>query len=818
MAEKVFYEVISGGNKIPVRDLAAHERLDGIDTTLEGHIGDETHLSAGERTKWDNATTAIQSHSGNTSLRLSAGERTKWDNAAAAIASHSADTDLHLQAGERTKWDKAVSDLADHAGNSDIHVTAQQKADWTQTSADFAAHAADGDIHVTTTDKELWNTVEDKVDKTDFETYQQTVSDEFASTSAWALSSFQPSGDYVESDEFDEFVADVNANFSAVQDTLDEKLDITATTNWDVEAYSGGTFVEVEGHVINGKDWGDDIAAGDDAVKEWAEETFQPVGDYVSASELDDYYTKTEVDDLVEPFTTSAEVEEMVDELAEDVQEALSGLYNTEVVAGYGIQVEATTDPQTGDKTFEISTDPSVLNYGLFNTNETITYVSPSTVLGFTTNGDIQGESISLDTTTHQISLEPGSYHIDIQVNANIDGTNCALTNAYYDGILTAGPSPIRTVRMSIDGSYVHTETFTLSYDIKIEKTATLTFTMSGLPSGCQCSATLNIHEILTLEAAAEAISNNYTAGDGMKLENKSFSVNQGDGLEITQDNKLQVKLGKGLAFTDDHGIQAITIDPAGEVAEVVETVQELENAIATKITTNYPPAMITDSHAQVMAGTQYTPGNGGCLYGTLFNTPITHPVAIDKTFLGIYAYNGGIKAILGIYEYQPDYERKDEDTGTVTGFGRTVPLCDTGIITISQGFHEYPIKHLNNTIGGANPETTPELKTNCMYYATIYLGYASTAGANDLQVGCASGYKPQYGDIKPAMSMANVNNIKANIDVTSHSAYTEDLSFNDMGFNWQYTAYPARTTSTASTYFEANESPRMYMQIRNIK
>ena len=226
---------------------------------------------------------------------------------------------------------------------------------------------------------------------------------------------------------------------------------------------------------------------------------------------------------------------------------------------------------------------------------------------------------------------------------------------------------------------------------------------------------------------------------------------------------------------------------------------------------------MITDSHAQVMAGTQYTPGNGGCLYGTLFNTPITHPVAIDKTFLGIYAYNGGIKAILGIYEYQPDYERKDSG-GAVTGFGRTVPLCDTGIITISQGFHEYPIKHLNNTIGGANPETTPELKTNCMYYATIYLGYASTAGANDLQVGCASGYKPQYGDIKPAMSMANVNNIKANIDVTSHSAYTENLSFNDMGFNWQYTDYPTCESYTSSTYFEANESPRMYMQIRNIK
>lgn len=654
---------------------------------------------------------------------------------------------------------------------------ATARTDLDALSVKVDTHIADTDRHVTTEDKAKWDKVTEKVDTSTFDEYKTSAETELGKK-------------------------------------LDKETFNTFTATADVTPYSEGANINITNHVISGKDWSTEIndakseasaaaladakAYTDDkdaATRTWANETFQPVG----------------------PYATSAYVDEAIDDLEEHIVSAFGDLHNTTVKAGYGIKVTSAADPITEDVEYTVETDPSILNYGLFNTYQTITYVSPSTVLGFETNGDIQGENISLDTTTHQITLDPGSYHIDIQVNANIDGSLCALTNAYYDGILTASPSPIRTVRMSIDGSYVHTETFTLSYDIKIKETSTLTFTMSGLPSGCQCSATLNIHEILTLEAAAEAISNNYTAGNGMKLENKSFSVNQGDGLEITPENKLQVKLGNGLAFTEDYGIQAISIDPEGEVTEVVETVKELENAIATKITTNYPPAMITDSHAQVMGGTQYTPGNGGCLYGTLFNTPITHPVAIDKTFLGIYAYNGGIKAILGIYEYQPDYERKDQG-GAVTGFGRTVPLCDTGIITISQGFHEYPIKHLNNTIDGANPETTPELKTNCMYYATIYLGYASTAGANDLQVGCASGYKPQYGDIKPAMSMANVNNIKANIDVPGHAAYTEDLSFNDMGFNWQYTAYPARTTSVSSTYFEANESPRMYMQIRNIK
>lgn len=654
---------------------------------------------------------------------------------------------------------------------------ASARTDLDALSGKVDTHIADTDRHVTAEDKAKWDKVTEKVDTSAFDEYKTSAETEL--------------GKKLDKDTFNTF---------------------TATA--DVTPYVPGANIDITNHVVSGKYWTTEIndakseasaaaladakAYTDDkdaATRAWANETFQPVG----------------------PYATSAYVDEAVDTLADNIEAQFGDLHNTTVKAGYGIRVTSAADPVTEDVEYTVETDPSVLNYGLFNTYQTITYVSPSTVLGFETNGDIQGENISLDTTTHQISLEPGSYHIDIQVNANIDGSNCALTNAYYDGILTANPQPIRTVRMSIDGSYVHAETFTLSYDIKIEETTILTFTMSGLPSGCQCSATLNIHEILTLEGAAEAISNNYTAGDGMRLENKSFSVNQGDGLEITSDNKLQVKLGSGLAFTEDYGIQAISIDPEGDVAEVVETVKELENAIATKITTNYPPAMITDSHAQVMGGTQYTPGNGGCLYGTLFNTPITHPVAIDKTFLGIYAYNGGVKAILGIYEYQPDYERKD-GTGAVTGFGRTVPLCDTGIVTISQGFHEYPIKHLNNTIGGTNPETTPELKTNCMYYATLYLGYASTAGSNDLQVGCAAGYSPQYGNIKPAMSMANVNNIKANIDVPGHAAYTEDLSFNDMGFNWQYDSYPERGSDSSSTYFEANASPRMYMQIRNIK
>jgi hypothetical protein len=801
--QEVFYEVLSGTKKLPVYDVDAHNKLATARTDLNAlsgkvdtHIDDtDRHVTTADKANWDKVTekvdtTVFEQYKTSAETELDKKVNKTDFNEYKTSAGNELAKKLNTETFETYT---ATADAAAYSAGANIDITNhvvsgkswQDEIDTAKEAASAAAVANvegkfgyDGDGNIITYNESAFYTP----DMTQYYTKEEANA---AFLSANALDSY--SGNW-------------QSAAVAVETSADTWNSVTAKVDeTDFEEYKTSAHQEFV-----------DVSA-------WADSAFQPAGDYVSASDLADYYTKTEVDDLVEPFTTSAEVEEMVNELAEDVQEALSGLYNTEVVAGYGIQVEEDVDPDTGDKTYTISTDPLVLNYGLFNTNQTITYVSPSTVLGFATNGDIQGENISLDTTTHQISLEPGSYHIDIQVNANIDGTNCALTNAYYDGILTASPQPIRTVRMSIDGSYVHTETFTLSYDIKIEEASTLTFTMSGLPSGCQCSATLNIHEILTLEAAAEAISNNYTAGDGMRLENKSFSVNQGDGLEITQDNKLQVKLGNGLSFTDDHGIQAISIDPEGDVAEVVETVKELEDAIATKITTNYPPAMITDSHAQVMAGTQYTPGNGGCLYGTLFNTPITHPVAIDKTFLGIYAFNGGIKAILGVYEYQPDFERKDQG-GAVTGFGRTVPLCDTGIITISQGFHEYPVKHLNNTIGGANPETTPELKTNCMYYATIYLGYASTAGANDLQVGCAAGYRPQYGDIKPAMSMANVNNIKANIDVTSHSAYTEDLSFNDMGFNWQYTAYPARESSTTSTYFEANESPRMYMQIRNIK
>lgn len=752
--QEVFYQVVSGDKTLPVYDVDAHSRIVSGNAAITELSGKVTEFS-GE----------YASFSGDITNTVS--------NLSTAFDEHIADDDIHITSQERTEWNDGITNLGElsgkcdeHIANSDIHITAEERTDWNDgiinlndLSGKCETHIADSDIHITSEERTEWNA-------------NTTNLDELSGKCETHISDTDI---HITTEERTNW----NNNITNL-DTLSGKYETHVAEFTDYKTSAHQEFVNTSG---------------------WANETFQPIGNYLSSTALDEYYTSSEVD-------------AKISDLSESISATYGDLFNTTLKAGYGIHITSAAKgvQESGKENVEytITTDPPVLDYGLFNSNAEQVFSTTATVLEFINNGDIQGENISLDASTHQIALEPGAYHIDIQVEANVDGVSCALTNIYYDGILLAGPAPERSVKMSIDGSYPHIETFTLSYDLRVATAQTLTFTMTGLPDGCKCYARLNIHEILTLEAAAEAIGHEYRAGDGLKLENDTFSIDVGGGLTISAGNKLEVKTGKGLKISTEGGVDALTID--GEVGEVVDTVNTLSEAIATKITTNYPPTMITDSHGQVMAGTQYTPGNGGCLYGTLFNTSITHPIFINKTLIGLYSYTDNIKAILGIYEYQPDYDRQD---GT---YGRTVALCDTGIVTIMKGFNEFPIKHLNNTIGAANSETIAEMKTNCMYYASIYLGYRADYGANDLQVACAASYSPQYGNIKPALSMANVNGIKANITNENDSAYDADLSFNDMGFNWHYTSYPAKTDTTSTLYFEANSAPRMYMQIRNIK
>jgi len=302
------------------------------------------------------------------------------------------------------------------------------------------------------------------------------------------------------------------------------------------------------------------------------------------------------------------------------------------------------------------------------------------------------------------------------------------------------------------------------------------------------------------------------------RLESKQDKIVFGDGLEYDPTTKrLDVKIGED-----------ITID---DVATVVETVEELKDDMDTKVFSNFPPSMITDSHYNIGQALGWNdPNAGGVLFGSLFNVNIRHEIHVQDendeltTLLGVYitqVNSSTDPCIFGIYEYQPDYKKVNPDTGEVIQVGTTVALCDTGPVIPKEGFNEFPIKNVNND----GTTSAIEFKSNCLYYACVYLPYRSSnqpfyIAANSININgtVVAGYGTQLNQVSPQLSMSNKNQIKAALK--SGDGYTPDLSFNDFGFFWRMTSYPPPETrpSTDSQATEENTVARFYMQIRNAK
>jgi len=447
------------------------------------------------------------------------------------------------------------------------------------------------------------------------------------------------------------------------------------------------------------------------------------------------------------------------------------------------------------------------IGFAKFSTSSNV-FTTSAVVNGY--NEDLNVNPTKITLTNDKILLKKGFYHIDAQTNFNVTTAD----NNYYDVIVKSIPTAA-TITQMIDGSYAHTETVDLSFDIRITTDDTpIEISVENFKTNETFAiSNLNIHEIVSMPSQIEGGAGNYQAGNGISIGNDTIAAKIGNGLEFNESNAIQVKLGKGLKFDDSQGVQAVTID--SDVNEVVEIVQELQESLDTKITDNYPPAMITIADLQVANQTQYAPSNGGMLIGYLFTCPITHKIYAGsnndyKTKIGIYTkqWSGdNKKVILGIYEYQPDYV--NPDTKQV---GKTEALCDTGIIELQQGYAEYDVKNLGT-------KTTHEMKPGCFYYATIYLSYKA-GDTNGITLFGAPGYNTQVNNLKPGITITNVNCIHASL-YEGLDGYSPNLNFNQMGFSWQYNSYPPSSTSdpyTSQGIVEAHAAGRPYFAIRNVK
>ena len=552
--------------------------------------------------------------------------------------------------------------------------------------------------------------------------------------------------------------------------------------------------------------------------KEDAARTYQPIGDYVVSSTdvikpgsawvlINDndnvQWSGLDVSELGKKYlvkSTNGTIGVGSATVGNVVTYDLSG---ATIVGENGISAEF--NPETNEWNVGLE-KTNLIAFGKFH-SDINTYTTSAALTGFVQE-DIVGDDIYLD--EGKVYVNSGLYHTDIQVEVTVPGTN----NEYYNTILKSTISPTRQIQQEIDGSYAHTETIDLSFDNRYaEDNTELEFTIENLPTNASIYVkNLNIHRIICSLSEIDG-GVQYQSGDAIKIENNTINLDYGDGLELSG-NKIQVKLGEGLKFDENAGVKAITIN--NEVEEVVETVTAIATDLDTKISNNFPPAMITVADADIA---QYR--NNGALYGTLFNVSINQAIEIDRSLIGMYIYrvDNNMNVVFGLYEYQPDYPRYNYDNpeSGISGYGRTVPLCDTGVVqltTATKGFCEWPIKNLNKTIGTDDPETRPSLKSSCMYYATIYMGNDLQAGG--LHIGSFSGYAPQFNDIKPGLTISN-DNINCNLAAD----YSSAVSFNDFGFGWKYNNYEnyyAGTDYTYSTgdYIEKNGGYRFYMQIRN--
>lgn len=515
-----------------------------------------------------------------------------------------------------------------------------------------------------------------------------------------------------------------------------------------------------------------------------------------------------------------------------DNEISVSGLYNTTLTStNDSVGISSTTD-DNGNIQYDLGvTNPGIsgvsgvsayydenedkyivgleyneIGFAKYSTNPNV-FSTSAIVTGYNEDLNVNPTKISL--SKDKILLKKGFYHIDAQTNFNITTAD----NNYYDVIVKSIPIAA-TITQMIDGSYSHNETVDLSFDIKIADDDTpLEISVENFKSNETFSITnLNIHEIISMPSQIEGGANNYQAGDGITLTNDTIAAKLGNGLEFNESNAIQVKLGAGLKFDEKQGVQSITID--NNVGEVVEEVNKLQEDLDTKITDNFPPAMITLANLQVAEGTQYAPSNGGMLIGYLFTCPITHNIYSNtnndyKTRIGIYTKQWAgenKKVILGIYEYDPDYINP-----TTHQIGTTRALCDTGIIDLQHGYAEYDIKNLGK-------ETTHEMTPGKFYYATIYLSYLA-GDKNGITLFGAPGYNTQVNSLKPGITITNVNKIRASL-YEDKSGYSPDINFDQMGFSWQFNSYPPDETTqyTSQDIIEANAAGRPYFAIRNVK
>lgn len=544
-----------------------------------------------------------------------------------------------------------------------------------------------------------------------------------------------------------------------------------------------------------------------------ADTLYQPLGDYVTSSTTEISANKNyaltndgtnvkwvELEDKDTIYSAGKYID-----ITNDNTINVSGLHNTFVTATNSTILVTPSTAQNGDVTYDLeATYPSIsgingisagyvddqyvvtledhlYSYAEAQTSLTTLTTNPETITGFN-NKKIIGDNISF--VNDVINLEPGLYHIDMQVYIPVAGGD----NNYYNVQLVPSIS-YATLDQVVDGSFAHNYTLDLSFDVQIDSANTLTFELNGLPPGYKYLVkNLQIHEVTTIDSVMQATGGTYRGGVATNIDNENkinVQYATASGIAVDQaTNQLYIKLGEGLKF-DTSGAAAGSLSLNNITQDVVETVQELKAELDGKLTTNFPYPMISNNNTDFAT----YKGNGDNCICQLFSVSLTHKISTD-TYFTVYMKDSGYtqtNVIFGIFEYNFDYW----DEAAQRWRGQTNWVCDTGPVSLAKPTAdtklEFQVKHINPLHN--------ELRSDRAYYAVLAL---KSDSGNGVFLACCDNYD---GDVHSEPTLNWRWESVPNLDFVNPSGTLENTQWWDSGVN---------------NYYEKADMRRFFLQIRN--
>lgn len=444
------------------------------------------------------------------------------------------------------------------------------------------------------------------------------------------------------------------------------------------------------------------------------------------------------------------------------------------------VQVTETTDVQTNTKTFDLSVNvDDALEYGQFRATN---------VTGQAQLNKIKG---NLDVANYAIKLKKGnSYHFTVR------GSYVANPAANtYNTISYIEYSAFTTIPVNVDNTITDSQFFEISYDVyNYSHNSNYNVSFAAISGGKVSELWVEVHNLngVSINGGGGG-GTEYTAGDAIDLTNDTISVKYGKGLKVNASNQLEVNAGNGLTFDED----TLEIEIDSEVNSVVQTVEKLKQDLDTQLTVNFDMPNVDNVYDFADTTVIGNLSNGAVMLCQAFTVPINHDIRVDDgetenpTLIGIYAKQAftGKKIMLALYVY-------DFDTGYTDYVG------DTGPVEVTQGRNEFPLVHINSNI--------TELKSSCVYYASLYL--PSNAHSNGLFLaGCPSYSNASYINATPRFTVGvqNIVNPNTNQEIDMSNATTGRLDFNDGNGNYYIGPW-------SDNYNERPSIPRFFMQIRN--